>query len=94
MNVEITLGWDGKCAEHRTSPSLARRRLDLAPVVGAHNECGRAVLLPLIEVHCARGHKYLAAETDEYVHDPFSEDEEAEIWGDEGFPLPPDREEF
>lgn len=92
MKIDVTIGWDGKCAEHRSMPSLGRRTQTVA--VFEHKDCGRTLLGNVLQIHCAAGHQYYAIDLDEIIHDPFSEDEEADIWGDEGFPLPPDGEEL
>ena len=80
MSSEVHIGWDGKCKDHPTTPSLAR---PAPPVEGkvfsaslTHARCGRTMFARVLEVHCARGHQYLAIDTDEVIHDPFTEDED------------------
>ena len=90
MQVDVVIGWDGTCADHKGMPTLARRTE--ATLLVQHADCGRGMFGGVLRIHCATGHQYYALDLDELIHDPFSEDEEADIWGDEGFPLPPDEE--
>jgi len=37
----------------------------------------------VLMIHCATGHQYLAIDTDEIIHDPFTEEEEINAAKDE-----------
>lgn len=91
--AQVAIGWDGKCAEHRNMPSLAKRTPSTIQATN-HNRGDRKAFAQILKIHCAAGHWYYAIDLDELIDDPFSEDEEADIYGDEGFPLPPDNGEF
>ena len=89
MSDDVHIGWDGKCRIHPTTPSLAR---PATPVSGkifsasmTHARCGRTMFARVLEVHCARGHTYKAIDTDEVIHDPFTEEEELHAIEDENW---------
>jgi len=84
---DVTIGWNGKCKDHPTFPSLAR---PAPPVEGrvfsaglVHARCGRTMFARVLEIHCAKGHTYLAVDVDEMIHDPFAEEEEDAVIVDE-----------
>lgn len=88
---EIAIGWNGKCKDHPTTPSLAR---PAPPVEGkiysaqmTHARCGRVMFARVLEIYCARGHHYLAIDTDEIIHDPFTEEEDDATIVDEGWKI-------
>lgn len=77
-SIDIRLGYDGKCAIHRTTPTVFRRtNNDL--VVKLESDMGLARFVNLIVVHCAAGHQYYAIDLDQMIPDPFSEEETVSI---------------
>jgi hypothetical protein len=73
-SIDVRLGYDGKCAIHRTTPTIFRRTpKDLNVELKDAPEITRFV--NLIEVHCAAGHKYFAIDLDQVIPDPFAPEE-------------------
>lgn len=85
---EVHIGWDGRCKDHLNLPTIARPAdpLGTMRVFSAamnHAKCGRTLFARVLQIHCAAGHQYLAIDTDEVIHDPFTEREDLEIITDE-----------
>jgi hypothetical protein len=76
------------CIFHPAMPALRRRTERIFPVVDSR--AGRRSAARLVKIMCATGHMYYAIDPDEFVDDPFSEDEESSVFADEGFPIPPE----
>jgi hypothetical protein len=74
---DVYLGWDGNCREHRTTPTIMRRTEDT--LLLEHKSCGRPIIASVLEIHCATGHQYLAVSRDEWMHDPWDNQEEATL---------------
>lgn len=76
--MNVVIGWNGRCVQDNF-PSVAKRT-DVDIIV--KDDWGNRMLVNIIQVHCATGHRYYAIDHDDMIDDPFSEDEEP----DEGFP--------
>ena len=85
---DIHIGWDGSCKDHPSTPTIARPAdppgtMRVFSAQMNHAKCGRVLFGRVLQIHCARGHQYLAIDTDELIHDPFTEREDLEIITDE-----------
>ena len=98
MSEDITIGWNGTCKDHPTQPCIARPadpvegKVFSATVVHAH--CGRSMFARILEIHCATGHQYKAIDTDEIIHDPFTEAEDDITITDESWKIMKAAEEW
>jgi hypothetical protein len=78
------IGWDGMCAEHRTTPSICRPtgrdvRVDLTK-----NGVESKAFCRVLEIHCAAGHHYEAIDIDDdLIRDPYNSYETAKIEAEE-----------
>jgi hypothetical protein len=75
-SIDVRLGYDGKCAVHRTMNTIFRRtEHDLQTIRSPQDT--QLHFVNLIEVHCAAGHQYYAIDLDQMIPDPFTPEETA-----------------
>jgi hypothetical protein len=82
--MDLIVGWDGKCAEHRTTPSIARPTGRDVQVSLNKNGILSKGFVRIVEIHCATGHTYEAIDVDDdLIRDPFNSYETAVIEAEE-----------
>lgn len=78
---DVRIGYNGKCAVHKTMPTIFRRTSNDMVFRLESEEFAR--FANIIKVHCAAGHVYLAVDLDEAIPDPFDAEATASILAEE-----------
>ena len=83
MMTAPVVGWDGKCAEHRTTPSIARPTGRDAKLDVTKSGVRTVSFCPIVVIHCAAGHEYEAVDIDDdMINDPFTPAETSSVLRD------------
>jgi hypothetical protein len=78
--ADVIVGWDGKCAQHRTTPSIARPTGRDVRCDVTRGGLTKKAFCRVVLIHCAAGHEYECIDVDDdMIEDPFTMAETSSI---------------